>query len=285
MRKTVSRPDVTNLPYLPMPVHVRSAGYNEAESGWEELRGARPFVQVFWCVKGSGEFIMPEDNYTIRAGEIFYHLPMEIHQHRSCDASKPWCYYWFTFDGAYAEKFMLSYGYPRKSDPAVDCPVELFAELELLLRRHTAYAQRHAFAIAAEILARIGGMENTDPVESLIRRFITLAEENIGNPGVTVQDLAKKLGVHRMTLNNHFRKEMKISPGKYLDDLRVHHAMQLLRDTSLSQKEICEQSGIANQSYFCRLIREATGFSPGEYRKRAAETGDIQSDNTESKVF
>ena len=37
MRKIVSRPDPYVLPELPMPVHIRSAGYNEAEFGWSEF--------------------------------------------------------------------------------------------------------------------------------------------------------------------------------------------------------------------------------------------------------
>ena len=111
-------------------------------------------------------------------------------------------------------------------------------------------------------------MDDSTPVESLIRRFMALVRENMRDPSVTVNDLAKKLGVHRMTLNKHFKAEMEMTPGKYLDSIRLQHAMRLLRDTPLSLKEISERSGIINQSYFCRLIREATGVSPGEYREK-----------------
>ena len=269
MRKIVSRPDTSALPALPLPVYIRSAGYNEAESGWQEYDTDKPFVQIFWCVQGAGEFFLTGgSSVTVHPGETFFRMPGEIHHHRSCDPVSPWSYYWFTFDGDYAEKFMLSYGYPRKNVTGVECPTELFSELEILVQKQTGYARRHALAIAAEILARIGGMDDDVPIESLIKKFMLLVRKHLHDPGVTVHDLAKKLGVHRMTLNKHFKEAVGITPGKYLDGIRLQHAMRLLRDTELSLKEIVENTGIGNQSYFCRLIREKVGVSPAEYRKK-----------------
>ena len=268
MRKIVARPNPALLPGFPMPVHVRSAGYNEAEFNWEEHKDPRPFVQIFWCIQGAVEFFLPEGNQTIRPGEVFIYLPMEPHHLRAVDPVASLKYYWFTFDGDYAEKFMLSYGYPRKNVTGVECPTELFSELEILVQKQTGYARRHALAIAAEILARIGGMDDDVPIESLIKKFMLLVRKHLHDPGVTVHDLAKKLGVHRMTLNKHFKEAMGITPGKYLDGIRLQHAMRLLRDTELSLKEIVDNTGIGNQSYFCRLIREKVGVSPAEYRKK-----------------
>ena len=268
MRKIVYRPHPTLVPEFPMPLYVRSAGYNEAEFNWSEKWDPRPFVQIFWCVQGCGEFILGEDKYTLNPGEVFFYLPMEEHQCRSIDPATSWKYYWFTFDGEFAEKFMLSYGYPRKNSNAGECPAKLFSELEILIKKTSDYARRHALAVAAEILARIGGRDDSAPVESLIRRFLTLAQANICNPEITVADLAKKLGIHRMTLNKHLKEEMGITPGEYLDGIRRQRAMRLLRDTDLPLKEIAEKAGIANQSYFCRLIRETAGVSPMKYRKK-----------------
>lgn len=61
MRKVISRPDLS-LPELPLPVHIRSVGYNEAEYGWGERAdgGRKNFEQVSgasedaesWCWRG-----------------------------------------------------------------------------------------------------------------------------------------------------------------------------------------------------------------------------------------
>ncbi len=268
MRKIVGRPDLSSLPALPLPIHIRSTGYNEAEPGWEEYETDKPFVQVFWCVQGQGAFLLPEGEAVLRPGETIFHLPGEVHHHRSCDPAVPWRYYWFTFDGSAAADFMLSYGYPRCGMYSGECPAELFLELEILVRKATMYSQRHALAVAAEILARMGGTEEPAPAEDQVRRALDLLRDHLREPELTVAALARKLGVHRTTLNRRFREEMGVSPGAYLDSLRRQRALRLLRNTEMSLKEVAEHSGLANQSYFCKLIRQATGVTPKQYRER-----------------
>ena len=107
------------------------------------------------------------------------------------------------------------------------------------------------------------------PEEGLVKRFLRLARESMRDPGVTVELLARKLGVHRTTLTALFRAEMEITPGAYLDNLRLLHALSLLRETGMPVKEVAEHSGFMNISYFCRLVRKAVGCPPLEYRRKA----------------
>lgn len=274
MRKIVSRPDPYVLPELPMPVHIRSAGYNEAEFGWSEFepKEEKPFVQLFWCIQGAGEIQLADRTVILHAGETFHHLPHEDHRHRSCDPGHEWRYCWFTLDGSAAEAFIEAYGYPREAVYSGECPMNLFLELEMLVRKHTPYAQRHALSVAAEILALAGGTDDSKPNEGLVKRFLVLANESMRDPGATVEVLARKLGVHRTTLNAHFRAAMGLTPGMHLDRLRLQHALSLLRETDMSVKEVAEHAGFANVSYFCKLVGKATGRSPREYRSSARKT-------------
>lgn len=268
MRKIIGRPDISSLPDLPLPIHIRSTGYNEAEPGWEERETDKTFVQVFWCVQGQGAFLLPDGEEILHPGETIFHLPGEVHHHRSCDPTAPWRYYWFTFDGPAAEAFMLSYGYRRHSMYSGECPVELFLELEILVRKETEYSRRHALAVAAEILARMGGTDEPVQSEDLVRRALTLFRLHMREPELNVSIVAKKLGVHRTTLDRRFREAMGSSPGACLDAMRLQHALWLLRNTAMSLKEVAGHSGLANQSYFCKLVRKAVGLTPKQYRER-----------------
>ena len=269
MRKIVSRPNPTALPTLPLPIHVRSSGYNEAEFGWEENEGKKSFVQIFWCIQGAGKIFLPAGDITLFPGETFFHLPGDIHHHRACDPSAKWKYYWFAFDGQSTAGFILSYGYKQEKMYAGECPVDLFLELELLVRKSTPHSQRHALSVAAEILAGMGGYEDIPQNEQLVQRFLSLARENMRDPEIAIDRLAAELGVHRTTLNKHFTAAMGISPGAHLDMIRLEHALRLLRETDLSIKEIGLNTGLTNQSYFCKLVRRATGLTPQKCRTAA----------------
>ena len=102
-----------------------------------------------------------------------------------------------------------------------------------------------------------------------MKRFLHLARESIQSPGVTVEALARKLGVHRTTLTDLFRTEMGMTPGAYLDRLRLQHALVLLRETNMRIKEVAEHSGFSNLSYFSRVIGKATGRTPQAYRTQS----------------
>ena len=198
MRKIISRPDPLQLPALPLPIHVRSVGYNEADCGWYERVPGRQknFVQLFWCVEGTGEIVFEDRIVRLSPGEVCYHLPREEHYHRSVNPDSRWCYHWFTFDGPRAADFMISYGYPQTNLPAGECPVRLYV---YLFPAQTA----DPVCAASRGSARGGtacpcGRENDGSREhDLVKRFIELAHEGFADPDVTIASLAEELGIHR----------------------------------------------------------------------------------------
>ena len=267
--RILSRPDPNTLPDFPLPFHVRSVGSNDSDFGWSETvaGGKKRFVQVFWTVAGSGRIILPGREIVTRAGEVFYHLPGEDHDHHTI--GRKWHYYWFTIDGAHAAEFITSYGYGRESHYAGECPVKLFLELELLLHERTPYAQRHAVAVAVEILALAGGKLQDLDGRDIVRKFIGIAQESPLDTRLSASAVARQLGVHRTTLYRLFLREMGMTPGSYLQELRIQHALSLLRETELPVKAVAAECGLPYAGYFCRLIRRITGLSPAAYRKQS----------------
>ena len=268
MRKIVSRPNPHILPETPLPFHVRSTGYNEGEPGWTELedRNLKNFVQLFWCVQGTGRFDFNGETVFLNPGEVFFHLPLDEHRHGSVNRRVPWHYYWFTMDGPDAARWMLSYGWKQEVHYAGECPVKLFSELEHLLVRQTPYAAHHALSVALEILAlaRTGNpKEKTD----IVQNFIELIQKYYPDPELTMESISSMLKIHRSTLSRIFQKEMHVSPGYYLDNFRIQKALSLLLETDLMVKEIAAAAGFSQVNHFCEVIRKTTGMTPAEFRK------------------
>lgn len=265
--RTIARPELDSFPEVELPVYLRGAGHFILKGKSEEFvpAGVKQFVQLFWGVSGTGEFILPDGPSLLGPGDVVFRLPGEEHHLRS--GGGEWIYRWIAFDGKNARDFMLDYGYPHVCFHAESCPHELFLEAEQLLRDRSPFAWREMVAVIARILARAGGRHDDSTREGrLVNRFIRLCRENIGSESVNVNVLAELLEIDRSTLRRIIRKRLLISPGKYLQQLRIQYALNLLQTSELSVAEVAEQSGFANVSHFCRMIREATGFSPGEYR-------------------
>jgi len=85
---------------------------------------------------------------------------------------------------------------------------------------------------------------------------------------ITLDDLSQCCHCSRSAFEKKFRRIFGISPGKYLLDLRLSEAENLLRDPNASCAQIAEHAGFANQFIFSRLFKQRYGISPRDYRKR-----------------
>ena len=86
--------------------------------------------------------------------------------------------------------------------------------------------------------------------------------------GVTVQDVARQIGVSREHLSRCFQKRFGMSPRQFCLEQRMRKACVLLKDTDMPIKAIAEQLGYAEYSNFAHAFRQVTRMMPGEFRLR-----------------
>ena len=80
-----------------------------------------------------------------------------------------------------------------------------------------------------------------------------------------VGELAERLEVTQEYLTRCFFKYMGITPGKYLNQIRIENAKQLLRQGRHSVGFVAGACGFSNSNYFARVFRAAVGMNPREY--------------------
>ncbi len=83
-------------------------------------------------------------------------------------------------------------------------------------------------------------------------------------PDITQMARACSLSVSRFHAT--FKSTMGVSPGRYLQDLRLLHARQLLLAGNLPVKAVASESGFGDVFHFSRLFRKRCGISPSAYR-------------------
>jgi AraC-like DNA-binding protein len=59
-----------------------------------------------------------------------------------------------------------------------------------------------------------------------------------------------------------------MSPGQYLNTLRMEKTAELLETTSLTVKQIRAKVGMQDESQFVRVFKKTYGVTPSEYRAR-----------------
>ncbi|TLS48693.1 AraC family transcriptional regulator [Paenibacillus antri] len=82
------------------------------------------------------------------------------------------------------------------------------------------------------------------------------------------EKLIQGAGVGRTLLYREFRNMTGLSPQAFINRLRVHTAMDLLRSTDEPMIELAESSGFQSLSAFNKQFRAYVGCAPREYRSR-----------------
>ena len=82
---------------------------------------------------------------------------------------------------------------------------------------------------------------------------------------ISVDDIAKAVGVSRSHLYRVFMSNVGQSPIDYLTNYRVGEACSLLKSSNLSIAEIAVSVGFFDQFYFSRVFKKVKGMPPSKY--------------------
>ena len=91
---------------------------------------------------------------------------------------------------------------------------------------------------------------------------------------ISVDDIAKAVGVSRSHLYRVFMSNVGQSPIDYLTGYRISEACSLLKNTGLSIAEIAVSVGFFDQFYFSRVFKRAKGMPPSKYIAAQSENAD-----------
>jgi len=85
----------------------------------------------------------------------------------------------------------------------------------------------------------------------------------------TLDRMTRRVGVASTYLTMRFHRITGHSPAQFVIHTRVEHAGMLLRETSLSLKEIAQLSGYRDIFFFARQFKNVQGLPPAAFRRQS----------------
>lgn len=107
--------------------------------------------------------------------------------------------------------------------------------------------------------------ERESKISSLVLNGIEYINNNYSRD-ISLENIAEALGVSPYYISRLFKQELKKNFVDYLTDVRIKHALNLLRGKDCSIKELSEKVGYNNPTYFCKVFKRKTGKTIGEYK-------------------
>lgn len=147
-------------------------------------------------------------------------------------------------------------------------PKHLEVRIEKLLEERKLISQHFSRDLESEDISKLPIAKEE---KQFMDRVIQLIKQKIDDPDLQAAYLENEFGMS----STHFYRKLKqisgLSPGEMIRTVRLKHAADLLRNTSLNVTEIFYQSGFNNRSYFYREFQKMYQVPPKQYQLKYAK--------------
>jgi AraC-like DNA-binding protein len=267
-------PRRANLPVVPL-----SAGWQQ-ERGWEKRIFWDNSVRTFFGVPGQAVLLF---QYTLSGTAVFkdeqheleltpgtgFLVPFGSKTSYWLPQDREWEWVWVAAQGKqlhhWGEMFVREYGYCFKLPPdrgAVQVLAKLLVDRMTKRNLDAEEVSRRTYQVFMELPRTLRTATGSSP-SSVADRALMMIENGFVDPQLNVSALAASLHMTRSHFTRLFTAETGMSPGKTIENRRLHHSRELIALSELSVKEICFSCGYRNVSHFCAQFKKRFGCTPG----------------------
>lgn len=253
-------------------LYVTDAQFSE---DWHSTMHSHPNLELFYCVRGIGEFRMKDKVLPVGSDDMIIVNPNVEHTETSVP-SNPLEYIALgisgvdlIFNAQDQQCSVLNYRGSR---------TEIVALLRMLISEASTQPQgwenvcQHLLVVLLSLLLRhthftlnIEQGLHTNKECAAARRFI---DEHFAEP-INLEMLSCITHVNKYYLAHSFKREYGISPINYLIERRIRESKYMLEHTDYALSQIAHFLGFSSSSYFSQSFRRFTGQSPTDYRKQS----------------
>ena len=230
---------------------------------------------IHYVTKGCGTFKFNNKVYNLKEGDIFILLKgMDVEYMASIDY--PWEYYWIGFSGSkvgeYLNRTSIIDSYVANCSGNSKIPNIIVNMCEISKTYNPSNSDdivllKELYSLLYTLIKEFPKpFEYKDKeLHTYIQDAIDFINSNYMN-SITVHEIAEHVNLSRSYLYKMFIKNLKISPQKYLINLRMYKATLLLKNTKLPIGEVANKVGYADSLLFSKTFSKYFSVSPLNYR-------------------
>ena len=234
------------------------------DCSYTDCRCGSPMNFVAYMKKGNGRIVSPDITIEICEGDFFY-IPKNSGYVLDTEITGDCYIINFDFVEEYeGEEFILS---PKNTNEIL----RHFENAENMWRtRQTGYYEKtlsELYEIIYNIKKSMAPSYVPKSRAAVIEPAMKYIYENYTSENIGISDLASLCGISEQYLRQIFRSVHGVSPLKFINNLKISRAKELIKYGPYSISQVAELSGFSDNSYFCREFKKSTGVSPKEYSK------------------
>ena len=142
----------------------------------------------------------------------------------------------------------------------------------------------YTYRLFMKLFEEAPGYGNSINYKGRFSDLIQFFNENL-HRNISVEEMAKNMNLSRSHFTRLFSEEMNTTPRKYLEDLRLKAAIELLFGEQINVKEAAATCGFNDENYFCRLFKKRYGLSPGKYKGDELLYINVKPNNQKKRIY
>ncbi|WP_374163722.1 response regulator [Arcticibacter sp. MXS-1] len=140
-----------------------------------------------------------------------------------------------------------------------------FSILDLKIRNLLALNERLKATYSKQIKVAAPEVKVESDGEKLLNKVIRYIDENLTNPQLSVEILAKELGMSRGSLYTKMLELTGETPVEFIRSVKLDRAAVLLEKSDMNVAQVSYSVGFATPNYFARSFRNRFNMQPSEY--------------------
>lgn len=231
--------------------------------------------QLIYLAEGRGTFKSASGGtQKVSAGDSLLLFPNEWHTY-SPDPDSGWKEYWIGVKGDLPDSWQSRGLFSPKSPIFhVGYSEEIIENynkaIEIASQQKAGYQQALSGLAVRIITDALFHAKNRAFIEDSSDKVILMAKQYIAaRDGITFpEEVAAEIGIGYSRFRKIFKEYTGLSPAKYILEIRMAKAKELLTNTSMQIQEIAWKLSFENADYFTTAFKRVCGINPNEYRIR-----------------
>ena len=245
-----------------------------------EQRVYRPAGMEAWVlhctVSGRGEIGRKERRLLVGPGDMMLFPAGVVHDYGWAGSGKPWLHLWATFIPRSVWEPWMAWpeSVPGVRTVTIRNPaahrrvVRRMRQMIAHYRSVEPYHEDLAINALEEVIlmgARACGRPATGRYDSRVAELLNWMRTHAHEP-LSVETLARRVALSSSRFAHVFRLHTGATPMRFVEQLRVTRAQELLLTTDRAIKNIAFQAGFEDPLHFSHVFRKVVGRSPRRFR-------------------
>ena len=228
-----------------------------------------PINYIFLVVSGKGTLKLDGNEFPLKKGALFFSFPQFFYE---IDASADFQYIYISFLGDRVQEVLKTLNVTEQNPVFYDYNHLIPFWNNAIIRFNANNANfltesvlLYTFSFMTDGAESPAGKTDSENAFDLIIYYI---DNHYTEPDISLKKLSGIFSYTEKYLSTLFKTKMTIGFSSYINQLRVQYSIKLIENGITSVSHLSATCGYNDTSYFSKVFKKKTGFTPVEYMKR-----------------